>query len=129
MPNWPEKDFIKLLEQRIRAFEASRRNEKNGLSPEKPDHPLSEQDIEMWLSHYRDKKSLTEIARQEFRKAWNCKEGKRGKNQKAIQRVRRGLLRVEKFLNRGTEDEPFVYPKRAADQIRKTLSDLLFLRQ
>lgn len=122
MPNWPEKELIKFVEWRVLAFEASRRNVANGLPPEQPDHPLSEVDLNIWLAKIRDKKSLTEIARKEYPKAWNTAKGKRG-NQRAVSRVRNSIIRVEGFLNRDGKD--FKYPKKWKYDLDSALRQLL----
>lgn len=124
MPNWPEKDFIKFVEWRVLAFEGSRRNVKEGLPPERPDHPLSELDLNIWLAKIRDKKSLTEIAQEKYPKAWKKGKGKR-ENQLAISRIRNSINRVEKFLNR--EGKEFKYPKKWKSEINEGLR-LLLLR-
>jgi hypothetical protein len=122
MPNWPIYDLICWVEWRVRAFEVSRENEKKGWAHEQPDHPLSELDMRMWLTHVRDKRSLAQIAFEQYPREWNESKGKRG-NQRTISRVRRAVGRVEAFLNRSGSD--FAYPKAWRQQLAWTLEDLM----
>lgn len=129
--DWPQEDLIRWVQWRVRALEVSRENKTRGWGGEPPDHPLSEQDLRIWLSKICDGKSLTEVARDNYSRFWKRTEGKRGKNQGPISLVRRAIERVERFLNRSGEG--FAYPrkskrrsrthrKRAVSRRRKTKS-------
>ncbi len=122
MPRWPTEDLIRFVEVQVRAFEVAAENKKKGLPSEKPDHPLSESDLRIWLAKERDRKSLTTIARAVYPRAWNKSVGKRG-NQLAISRVRNAVIRVEKFLNR--DGDRFVYPRSWQRAIDRALEILL----
>lgn len=122
MSHWPEEDLIRWVEWRVRGFEVAREKQKKGYPSEEPDHPLSELDLRIWLTKVRDGKSLTEIAKKEYPKAWKKNTGKRG-NQLAISRVRNAIDRVEKFLNRGGKG--FKYPKSWQKAIDSALAILL----
>jgi hypothetical protein len=116
MVDWPQEDLIRWVQWRVRAFEVSRENKSKGWGNEPPDHPLSEQDLRIWLSKFSDGMSLTEIARNKYSRFWQKAEGKSGKNQGPISLVRRAIDRVERFLNRNGDD--FVYPKKSKRRSR-----------
>jgi len=122
MNGWTKEDYIRFVEWRVRAFEVSRANEEKGIPPESPDHPLSELDLRIWLAQVRDGRSLSQIARKEYPRAWKTNTGKRG-NQRAISRVRNSVTRVEKFLNRGGLG--FCYPKKWQQELEASLKHLL----
>lgn len=86
---WPLDDYIRWIEWRLRELE---RGIANGC-------PCSAQDLRIWLTRERDKKSLAEIARLEYRHYWLDGKEKR-RNQAAISVVRRAVERVERYLNR-----------------------------
>jgi hypothetical protein len=111
MVKWREDDVIRFVEQRIRAFEVANEQRKQGLSPDKPDHPLSEMDLRIWLATVKrggKRKSLTDLAKEMHPRIWKKGTGKRG-NQRAISLIRNSIRRVEKFLNR--KGEGFAFPK------------------
>ena len=84
---WPLEDEIRWIEWRLLELEHG----------ESCNAPLTAVDCRIWLSHKRDGKSYTEIARLEYPRYWEGSTGKRG-NQKTISLVRRTVNRVEQYL-------------------------------
>ena len=112
---WSDGDYIQFCETRLLDSETELKEWGYGFG---------HQDLDIWLSSQRDKKSWAEIARAKFPRFWNPDTG-RDANHRAISLVRRAFDRVNKFLNQGGHG--FVYRSARVTRVRQQILESYIL--